>query len=399
MRHPTFRPPSSVARWRAGLAGMLVAGLAMIGAAVGIATPAAAEEEPGFDSTLEIEITDCAGHYGQGSLHYLVRDMYPYYQDFITITDAAAAVVYEATYLDGTQFEADVALDPGEYTIFYTVERETGGRNIDEKAFTIGACPDLDVNEPVMTCSTGADGTATFGFTNLVEGELYGYWVEGIGVSLFEEFTAGGTSEQAVSEGLPPGNYYVYAQWQNVPIPVYDWRGFAVEPCQPEVTVEVTECTVPGGTGSALVTLSNLVAGVEVDVRVTDRGDADGTPYGGVHLVTADEHGTSQLSVSKLPPGQDFTIGVAGVWTTTPWEEPPFLGGGGGSFTPIESLDLVAQADFTVKPCPVATTTKPALAATGVDGIAPLVTGALVLLGLGGALLLRRRRADSRDLI
>jgi hypothetical protein len=178
---------------------------------------------------------------------------------------------------------------------------------------------------------------------------------------------------------------------------MFDWRGFAIEPCQPEITVEVTECTATGGTGSAVVTLSNLVAGVEYDVRVTDRGDAQGTPYGGAKTVTADADGTAQVSVSKLPPGQDFTVWVGGLWTTIPWEEPPFLGGG-GNFTPIESVDLVAQADFTVKPCPVATT-KPALAATGVDGVVPLVAGALVLLGLGGAALLitRRHRAGSHD--
>lgn len=400
MRHPTARTRSSVTRWRAGLAGMLAAALAVIGAAVGIAAPAAADEIPA--STLEIVTAACSSaEGGPGLLEYVVDDPYPAYRDFITVTDSGGNVVHEAVYLDEvdleqTRFEASVQVGLGTFTIAYSVERETGGSLIDTQTFTI-TCPDLDIDDPITTCSTGADGTATFGFTGLIEGEQYAYFVEGIGVSTFDEFIAGGPSHEAAADGLPPGNYYVYAQWQNVPIPVYDWRGFAVEPCQPEVTIEVTECTVPGGTGSALVTLSNLVAGVEYDVRVTDRGDADGTPYGGVRLVTADEHGAAQLSVSKLPPGQDFTVWIAGVWTTTPWEEPPFLGG--GNFTPIESLDLVGHADFSVKPCSVATTTKPALAATGVDGVVPLVTGALVLLGLGGAALLvaRRRRAASRN--
>ena len=408
MRHPTTRTRSSVAPWRRMLAGLLVGGLAVVGAAVGIAAPAAAEEVPAFDSTLEIEVTDCAGYYGQGSLHYVIRDMYPYYQDFITVTDAADVVVHAATYIDDTQFEADVALDPGEYTIIYTVERETGGGNIDEQVFTVGACsaPDLEL-EVTTSCSTGTDGVATVALTGLVEGETYSYDVNGPDSSpfLYDEFVATGASEVVTVGGLPPGNYYVHVDWRpdvstpttTPPPPIFDWRGFAVEPCQPEITVEVTECAATGGTGSAVVNLSNLVAGVEYDVRVTDRGDAEGTPYGGAKTVTADENGTAQVSISKLRPGQDFTVWISGLWITTPWEEPPFHGGG-GNFTPVESVDLIAQADFTVKPCPVATT-KPALAATGVDGVVPLVAGALVLLGLGGTALLitRRRRAGSHD--
>ncbi|WP_448808673.1 hypothetical protein [Agromyces bauzanensis] len=393
---------------RAGRVRMLLAGLVALGMAItglALAAPAAAEEEtPAFDSTLEIAVTDCGTYGGQGVLHYVVHDMYPSYRDFITVTDAADTIVHEATYLDDTEFEADVPLSPGEYTIIYTVERETGGANIDEQTFTIGACPDLDVSV-TTTCSTGVDGSATFEFTGLVEGEEYRYEVvgDGTGTSLSGSFIAGGPSEAVVVGELPPGNFYVYVQWQPEeptlaapPPPMFDWRGFAVEPCQPAITVEVTECVATGGTGSALVTLSNLVAGVEYDVRVTDAGDPDGAPYGGAHTVTADEHGTAQLSFSKLPPGADFTVWVAGLWSTTPWEEPPFIGG--GNFTPLEEFDLVAQADFTLKPCPVAASTS-GLAATGTDGVGALVLGALVLLGLGGAALFvaRRRRTGARD--
>ncbi|WP_448002995.1 hypothetical protein [Agromyces bauzanensis] len=400
MRHPTAGPRSSVARWRAGLATMLVAGLALVGAAVGVAAPAAAEETPAPESTLEVEVTDCAEYGGQGSLHYVVRDIYALYRDFITVTDAADVVVHEATYLDGTEFMADVVLDPGEYTIIYTVERETGGRNIDEQAFTIGACPELDLSV-TTSCSAGTDGTATVSLTGLVEREEYTYDVVGPDTSSFSDtFEAGGPNEEVVIGDLPPGNYYVSVDWlpdvsdlaAAPPPPISDWVAFAVEPCQPEISVEVTECAVPGGTASALVSLSNLVAGVEYEVSVTDRGDAGGTPYDGTRHVTADLNGTATISVSKLPADSEYTVWVDGLWTTTPWVEPPFVGGGG--FTPLDEVALTAHADFDAEPCPVG------LAATGVDGVAALVTGALVLLGLGGAALLiaRRRRAGARDL-
>ena len=397
MRHPTSRTRSSAARWRVALVGILTAGLAMVGAVAGVAAPAAAKNAP---LTFDVIVGCSTGDDGAGSL-------------FIDPPDTGTYVwsVTGEGYSDGGSFdsslvEVEVTFDGLATGLYHaTVEAEGNGGHPDphsfaEQDFTVEACvPDLDLEVTATSCSTGADGAATFRFTGLIEGDQYAYFVEGVGVSTFNLFTASGSSQEVVSDELPPGNYYVYVEWRPaVPSdPMFDWRGFAIEPCQPEITVEVTECTATGGTGSAVVTLSNLVAGVEYDIRVTDGGDAQGTPYGGAKTVTADADGTAQVSVSKLPPGQDFTVWVGGLWTTIPWEEPPFLGGG-GNFTPIESVDLVAQADFTVKLCPVATT-KPALAATGVDGVVPLVAGALVLLGLGGTALLitRRRRAGSHD--
>lgn len=405
MRHPTTRPRPSFARWRATLAGILVAGLAVLGAAVGVAAPAAAEEAPPPESSLEIVRAECDVYGGPGVLEYIVRDPAWVYADFVTVTDSTGTVVHSATYWEDelTEFQASVALPQGSYTIEYVAGGETNPRARDTQTFTI-TCPDLEL-EVTTTCSTGADGTATFAFAGLIEGERYAYFVEGIGVSTFDQFTASGSSQEASSNGLPPGNYYVYVEWRPeieepkiaaAPMPMFDWRGFAVEPCQPVITVAVTECAATGGTGSVLVTLSNLVAGVEYDVRVTDAGDAEGTPYGGARTVTADEHGAAQLSFSKLPPGADFTVWVAGLWSTTPWEEPPFIGNG-GNFTPLEAVDLVAAADFTVQPCPVAASTS-GLAATGTAGVGTLVVGALVLLGVGGAaLVVARRRRGARD--
>lgn len=363
-------------------------------------------------SSLEIEVTACEEYGGLGDLHYVVRDPYPYYRDFVTVVDAAEQVVHEATYFDDpefvqTEFEDDVALAPGAYTIIYTVERETGGANIDRQAFTIGACPELDLSL-TTSCSTGADGSATISFTGLVEGESYRYDVVGPAGSS-GSFVATDPDETVMVGGLPPGNSYVYVAWRPgesaaaAPAPVFDWRGFAVEPCQPEIALEVTECTAAGGTGSALMTLSGLVAGVEYEVAVTDRGDADGTPYGGVQVVTADEGGTAQLELTGLPAGGDFTARVDGVWTTDPWEEPPFIGNG-GDFTPLETVLLTATADFGLAPCPVPPGTpddpaKPAaLPATGVDGVGGLLAaGALLVLAGGIAILARRRTGPHPD--
>lgn len=402
MRHPTARTRPAVARWRAALVGALVAGLAMAGAVAGVAAPAAAEEAPAyFDSTLEIVRAECDVYGGPGVLEYIVRDPATAYADFVTVTDSTGEIVHSATYWEGdlTEFRATVALPQGSYTIDYTAGGETNPRARDSQTFTI-TCPDLEL-EVTTTCSTGADGVATFAFAGLIEGEQYGYDVVGPDNAplLSDGFEAGGPTDVVTLGSLPPGNYYVYAQWQpevptiaTAPVSGADWRGFAVEPCQPVITVSVTQCAATGGTGSALVTLSDLVAGVEYDVRVTDAGDPEGTPYGGARTVTADEHGTAQLSVSKLPPGADFTVWATGLWSTTPWEEPPFIGNG-GNFTPIETVDLLAQADFTAKPCPVT------LAATGVSGVGALVAGALVLLGVGGATLFvaRRRRGAAHE--
>ena len=117
--------------------------------------------------------------------------------------------------------------------------------------------------------------------------------------------------------------------------PNFDWVGFAIEPCQPEIGVEVTECAASGGTGAADITLSNLVAGVEYEVWVTDRGVADGIPVGAALTVTGAADGTAALEASGLPAAHEYTVWVEGVWVAEPWEEPPFIGGGGG-FTPLE---------------------------------------------------------------
>lgn len=397
---PTNTPTRGWSRWRALLAGVLAAGIAMGGLAA--AAPAAAEDTPVPASTLEIAVTACDSHGGQGVLNYVVRDPNPFFRDFIRITDATDAVVHEATYLDGTEFEADVDLDPGTYTIRYSVEHETGAAIIDVQTFTIGECPDLGVTATPLSCSTDRDGITLVTFTGLVPGELYGFEVVGPNFVVSGPFDAESETQEREFIGMPPGNYYVYVQWfppdeQEAPPPMFDWIAFSVDPCQPAIEVAVTQCTAVSGTGGIDVTLSRLVAGVEYAVWVTDAGTPDGQPYGEPQFVTGDADATAALQLSSLPAGREYSVWVDGVWEAEPYEEPPFIGG--GNFIPLETVELTASADFSLQPCPAAPV-KPAATAklppTGPEGIGGLLAGAVLLLGLGGALVFSTRRSASR---
>ena len=107
--------------WRMLLAGVVAAGLATT--ALAAAAPAAAEEVPPTDpSTLVITVADCDTYHGTGNLHYDVHDANPFFRDYVTVRDAADQIVHEAVYFDepvfeATDFEADVPLQPGDYTI------------------------------------------------------------------------------------------------------------------------------------------------------------------------------------------------------------------------------------------------------------------------------------------
>jgi hypothetical protein len=404
---PTKATSGRRSRWRALLAGVVVAGIAMGGLAA--AAPAAAEDTPVVPaSTLEIAVTACGSYGGQGVLNYIVRDPNAFYRDFIWIRDATNAIVHEAAYLDGTEFEADVDLDPGTYTIQYSVEHETGAATIDVQTFTIGECPDLGVSVTPLACSTDRTGEALLTLTGLASG-IITYDVQGPSFAVGGSLDEFGETEEIDLVGMPPGNYYAYVEWHPFagegppPAPVFDWVGFAIEPCQPVGEVEVTQCTVAGGTGSATVTLSTLVAGVEYAVWVTDAGAAEGESYGEPQFVTGDSTGTASLTFGSLPGGRDYTVWVDGVWQAIPpWEEPPFIGNG-GNFDPLESVVLATSADFSLQPCPAAPV-KPAstmtLPPTGPDGVGGALLAAVALLGLGGVALLlaRRRLAGAPDL-
>ncbi|MBM7503468.1 hypothetical protein ACFPER_08300 [Agromyces aurantiacus] len=383
------RSTGTAHRWRITLAGLVAAALAAVG--IALAAPASAEELPPTESSIEVTVTDCATYGGLGSIHYVVRDPFVFYQDFVTIIDGTGAFVHEATYVDDTEFEADVPLAPGAYTVIYTVERETGGANIDSREVTVGACPDLDVAVTPVSCSLGRDGIVSVTFSGLIPGEVYGYEVLGGGTSSAGPLVADSETVTREFDRLPPGNYYAYAQWlppegEESSTPMYDWRAFAVEPCQPALDVTVTECTVAGGDGTLHVAIGDLLADVVYTVDVVRAGSATVLE---THTVTADASGQASLDLS-LAPGATYTVTVTGSWTAPPYEEPPFIGG--GDFVPLGTVALTASSDAALAPCPVAPATPATLAASGAD-VAGLGGAALLLVGIGAAILVSRRGA------
>ncbi|HVL60948.1 MAG TPA: hypothetical protein VM430_06015 [Microbacterium sp.] len=377
------------------------------------AVPAAMAEEEWSEATgtLTIVSAECTTYGGTGTLHYVLSNTHPVNQKHILVFDSDGRLVAESAHDGGTEFDAEIhgLTVGGTYTIRFDLAVEDGYQTIDEQTFTIGACPDIGVSVTPLACSTGDDGKVLLTLTGLVNG-IVAYDVQGpdfmVGGSL-DEF---GATEEIELGGMPPGNYYAYVEWQPyfgeepAPYPVFDWVGFAIEPCQPDVTVHVTECAAAGGTGTAHVTLSNLVAGVEYFAWVTDVGAPDGTPYGEPQSVVVeaspDSTGTAELTFSSLPGDREYTIWVEGLWEAIPpWEEPPFIGNG-GNFAPLETVELFVDADFTLQPCPAAPaksgTVTPALAATGPDGTTGLLLSALTLLALGGAALTVKRLVPSR---
>ncbi|MGW4928435.1 hypothetical protein ACWEOH_04705 [Agromyces sp. NPDC004153] len=260
--------------------------------------------------------------------------------------------------------------------------------------------PDIGVTATPLSCSTDRDGITFVTFTGLIPGELYGFEVVGPDFSVAGPFEAESDVEEREFVGMPPGNYYVYIQ--EIPpdeesVPQFDWIAFAVEPCQPAVEIALTQCTSAGGTGTAAVSLSRLVTGVEYTVWITDAGDPGGSPYGDPQVVTGDEFAEASASFASLPGGRSYTVWVDGVRNADPYEEPPFVGG--GNFVPLETVDLTTSADFSLAACPAAPATPAApastttLPATGPDGIGGLLAGAILLLALGGALAFGSRRA------
>ncbi|WP_082590610.1 LPXTG cell wall anchor domain-containing protein [Agromyces sp. Soil535] len=389
-------------RWRALLTTIAVALLA--GAGLAAAAPAAAKALP--DPWVEVSVGCSTGDDGAGVLQLF--GLFEGYGYAWTVTGQGYSVGGSFV-ASGAETEIAIeGLAPG----VYSTSAEVEGLDPVLGEFTVEACaPELGVAVTPLACSTDRNGEALLTLTGLVPGDFYVYDVQGPNFSAGGQLDEVGETEDIELVGLPPGNYYAYAEHLRGPEgpgqaaapapPVYDWVGFAIEPCQPAIAVDATECTSAVGTGAVHVALSSLVDGVEYLVWVTDQGVIDGTPYGEVQTVTGDPTGTAELDLSSLPGGRAYTVWVEGVWQAIPpWEEPPFVGS--GNFTPLETVMLSVSADFALAACPAAPV-KPAstttLPATGVDGVGPLVLSGLLLLGLGGATLVaaRRREAGSRD--
>ena len=396
-------------RWLWRVLTTTLAAALLAGAGLAAASPAVAKRIS--DPHLEASVGCSTGDDGAGVLQF--SGLFEGYTFTWAVTGEGYSV--DGTFVGtGPDAEAPIeGLAPGVYATSVAIEHYEPVLG----EFTVEACaPDPGVSVTPLSCSTDRSGSALVTLTGLVAAGIVIYDVVG------PDFSTGGSldefaeTEEIELGDMPPGNYFAYVEWQPFfgepvpPSPTYDWVGFAIQPCQPDVTVAVTECSAAGGTGSALVTVSNLVAGVEYTAWVTDVGAPDGTPYGEPQTVIgepviADSDGTAELTFASLPGGREFSVWVDGVWEAIPpWEEPPFLGNG-GNFDPMETVTLSATADFSTHPCPAApvtpvtpasTTSTTTLAATGPDGLGGVLIAAMALLGLGFAALTASRRRSAR---
>ena len=382
-RPATQRRPWSV---RVLLAGLLAVGMAI----AGLAFAAPANAKTGFPDLAVISTSDC-GYGNVGTATLSASDLLPSNSYKVTISTAAGELQLEDSLPENIHDRTTTyGLDPGEYrAILFEQVGDAEWALADEVTFTIGACLELDLSVS-SSCSTGADGSAMVTFTGLIAGDEYAYSVEGTDTSRFVPFTATGESQEVVVGDLPPGNFYVYVQWNGSTAQggVYDWRAFAIEPCQPDLTVTATQCTVAGGTGTVDVALANLVEGVVYTVT---------GPDGSTRQATAQPSGVTNLTFPSIAAGTSSTVTVEGTWTVdVPYEEPPFIGG--GDFVPLDTVTLAANADVTLDPCPAAVVPAgddtTALPATGADPTGPL-TAAFLVLALGGIALAASRRREA----
>ena len=331
--------------------------------------------------TFEYWVDSCVSEDGQGLIEWELGDLVPGLAYTVEIFDAEGASVDWRYYTDieGTAF-GSASLPPGDYFVVASVYNDEL-QQWDEFAgvdITIEDC--LDVTAAATGCSLGYDGSAVVSLAGLNPGTEYTWVLVG------DDYEAGGMlSDEVEGESLevpfsdlPPGNY-VFAIWDDSESGEYAEASFFVEPCPPDITVVVTDCTAAGQDGSATLKLHNLVEGVEYEVRVKD---AEGAVYGELMIVVGDSMHMAEVDVSSLPAGRDYVAWVSGEWM------PP---GGSSEWGPVDSFVLEASADFSLKPCPPAP--KPAaLAATGTEGTGGLLTAALILFGLGGAALAVRSR-------
>jgi len=366
-------------------------------------------EECPADPGIEIVATSCVDEeIGDGLLEVTLTGLVEGIDYTVSVYDANDDLVDERTFA-GSEGEVDTSWDlpPGDYTAVVTWSMGEMEMELLAQDITIEECPDvpeLMVMAEGTGCSLGDDGTALVSLAGLVEGEDYDWTLNGDGDFFLEgtlEDVDGGTLDVPFGD-LPPGNYEFYIESAEDDS-VFASATFFVEPCPPEITVVVHECPAYGEDGSATLSLSDLVEGVDYAVWVTAKGDIDGTIYGGIKTVVGGASHMDEVLISPLPAGMQYTAWVYAVWT------PP---GGSSEWGEVDEFELSTSVDFSLKACPDkphkpekpekpgkhVTPAKPSgLAKTGTDGTDGMLAAALLMLGLGGAALTARRiRVGSR---
>jgi hypothetical protein len=375
---PTSDPATrSRRRLRTVLAGLLAAGMTI----AGLALAAPANAKTGFPDIELVSVSDCVTYFGSGEVTFSAADLVLF--DVVTLSTAAEVPVQQWPFDGVDDGGATIPLAPGSYVLRLS---ETDLGLLEEIPFTIGACPDLDVALADPICSTGDDGTITLVLSGLVVGESFQWSAGGFSGSFVAEAE---TLEIPLASGAPPGNYIAYAETSDESV-MFDWRAYAIEPCQPQATAALTQCTVAGGTGAVDVALTDLVHGVVYTVT---------GPDGSTQNAVADPSGVTNLTFPSIVPGTSSTVVVSSSWTVdAPYEEPPFIGG--GDFVPLDTVVLTASADTTLEPCPAAVTpaagaAPAALAESGTDDPGSPLAAAIAMLAVGGLVLAASRRRSA----
>jgi hypothetical protein len=282
------------------------------------------------------------------------------------------------------------------------------------------AADEIDPNDPgisiavtALDCVDGPGDVVDVLFEVRVENPSawWGYSFTGPGLDIASGPDSQGDSDIEIFVGRP-GHFVATAWWpKSAQESVAVWTGVTVEPCQPDLTVEPTQCDTVDGTGSATARLAGLAGAAEYRLAVSN---GDGEPVWESEPFTADDAGAATVEVPALPGGE--TYGIEVVWYPAPWEgpEPPAEDG----FTPVESL-VLTSTETNLDPCPTPSPTPPPptptpapvepdppadpadrspreLAATGTDDVTTLGVGAVMALALGAAMVLAARLRPSR---
>lgn len=249
-----------------------------------------------------------------------------------TASSVVAGRPYRATlYQNGTAYNGgtffqDFTPTAGQSTVQYTIagipanlsgltvvlEDLGSGATVTSKSFASDPCPVIP-STPVVKGSectvVGGSLELTVEFGGLVPTRVYEVFING---SKVDEFTAPNGAVPAKTYPLTAGGSYTVsitdkaapaATAAAAPVTVRDC------PTQPAVDLALTECTVPGGTGTLTATLSSLGTGRSYTVTLTE-GAGNAVPGYPATTVTA---GAAPIVYSGLTAGASYTVTIVDV--------------------------------------------------------------------------------------
>lgn len=200
---------------------------------------------------------------------------------------------------------------------------------ITSTTFATAPCPDVP-DKPAVTANectvVGGSLELTVQLSGLVPTRAYEIWING---AKADEFVATATSEGPRVYPVGAGTYTVTVLDTLVPGATAASDPIEVKACptQPKLALAVTECAVPGGTGSLTATFADLGAGREYLVTITE-GAGNAVP-GYVTAVTVTSASAPQ-AYSGLAANASYTVTIVDKLAT----------------------NVKSAASATLKPCP-----------------------------------------------